>query len=509
MGPSYSAHSYLPISENIYPFSIVTAGNDVYYSDPKNHRIYKVDRSSLWLTPSPVIFAGTGSRGYDETIGNAATTPFNRPHGIVLDITGHFLVVCDTINFAIRAVSLDTNLVTTIGILIFLSFFFFLSSFLSFLPSFLLPFFLLSIFLSLLFALVLAGVPTVNGYSGDGDLATEAHLFSPFAITKGLARNSDSCLYFTDLHACTVRMIDTVTGIITTVMGIPYQCDYNGDTGIGTEVKLNKPYSVTFDGYNLFVADSRNNMIRQYDVVSSEIVSSLRSVTTALGTVPLSFPTVVYWNSKNGILYFTEKVSSNIRGVTFPLGGLLPTTSSLTVTLSLETKVTHNAPVTCNTPCGSNFLCLLFPQTRDPPYCGDVTINEETVPSTFNHIKGIISSDGPDTKFYVADSGHHRILHLFGSLNTDVINTSRRSRKLFSSSSSYSSSLSSLVSMFALTSSSTSSIIPTAILITFLVVSFLLVFMFLREKMKKKDYNKKYSAIIDKEEEEQEDKTGV
>jgi hypothetical protein len=285
------------------------------------------------------------------------------------------------------------------------------------------------------------------------------------------------------LHACTVRQIELVSGIITTVMGIPYECGYNHDTGVGTEIKLNKPYSVINQYGNLFVADSRNHMIRQYEKSSGNIISCLKSTTAG----PLNFPMIVYSTIRGGTyLYFSEKLSSDIHGVMIApdpnsnsgVPVLQPTSAVIYATLSLETKITYQEPVDG----------------------GITSLTEESFPSHFNHIKGITSTD--TGLFIVADSGHHRILEL---------SAHGIRRKLTGFSSSLSSSLASFASMFsftALTSSSTStatssSVIPPAVLTSFLLVSFFLVFMFLRQKMKKKVDNKKINNVINEDKEEE------
>jgi hypothetical protein len=98
---------------NVNPFGVwVDSANSlVYYSDPQHHRIYSVPK----VAGTPTLFGGTGTGGYDSEGTAAASTRFNRPHGIFG--YDNVLYVCDTINFAVRAITLTTgnNIVTTIG----------------------------------------------------------------------------------------------------------------------------------------------------------------------------------------------------------------------------------------------------------------------------------------------------------------------------------------------------------------------------------------------------------
>jgi len=55
----------------------------------------------------------------------------------------------------------------------------------------------------------------VNGYSGDGDLATSAQLNNPYGVALDAAGN----IYITDTNNQRIRMVSAATGIIATVAG--------------------------------------------------------------------------------------------------------------------------------------------------------------------------------------------------------------------------------------------------------------------------------------------------
>ena len=98
-------------------------------------------------------------------------------------------------------------------------------------------------------------------YSGNGGPAQSAKLNGP----AGLAIDKNDNIYVTDLLNCAVRKIDSGTGTIMTVAGTG-QKGYEGDGGLASRAKLNKPEGVFVDDQsNIYVADSGNHCIRQID----------------------------------------------------------------------------------------------------------------------------------------------------------------------------------------------------------------------------------------------------
>jgi len=99
------------------------------------------------------------------------------------------------------------------------------------------------------------------GYSGDGGPACQAKLNGP----AGLSIDSQDNLYVADLINCRIRKIDNKTGTMVTVAGSG-QRGYEGDGGLATQAKLNRPEGVFVDDKsNIFVADSGNHCIRKID----------------------------------------------------------------------------------------------------------------------------------------------------------------------------------------------------------------------------------------------------
>jgi len=98
----------------------------------------------------------------------------------------------------------------------------------------------------------------VNGYSGDGGLASNAELSNPV----GVAVDQSGNLFFADQNNQRIRKVAT-TGIITTVAGNAFSGDA-GDGGAATNASLYYPSAVAVDEFgNLFIADSDNQRIRE------------------------------------------------------------------------------------------------------------------------------------------------------------------------------------------------------------------------------------------------------
>lgn len=99
----------------------------------------------------------------------------------------------------------------------------------------------------------------VRGFSGDGELATQAALNYADAVAFGATGN----LYFCDSNNNRVRKVDT-QGIITSVVGNGDGTD-SGDGGPAIQAGLT-PLALAFDkAGNLFISDANNNRIRKVD----------------------------------------------------------------------------------------------------------------------------------------------------------------------------------------------------------------------------------------------------
>ena len=215
-GSSGSADNSTGTSASFYyPTGITTDGTNLYVADYYNHLIRKIVISTGVVT----TLAGTGSSGSaDNSTGTSAG--FNQPYGITTDGTN--LYVADYGNHLIRKIVISTGVVTT-----------------------------------------LAGTGSSGSANGTG---TSASFYKPAGITT-----DGTNLYVADRYNYLIRKIVISTGVVTTVAGTGSSGSANGT---GTSASFDKPYGVTTDGTNLYVADYYNYLIRKI-VISTGVVTTL------------------------------------------------------------------------------------------------------------------------------------------------------------------------------------------------------------------------------------------
>lgn len=178
------------------PSGITTDGINLFVSDSQNNTIRKI----VITTGAVSTLAGSiGVSGSTDGIG--ATASFSSPRGITTDGTNLF--VADYDNKTIRKIVIATGAVTT-----------------------------------------LVGSAGVYGTAnGTGSTAR-------FRYPNGISTDG-SYLYLTDFTS--IRKIEIVTGIVTTVAG---NDGFGSVDGMGVAARFYTPCGITTDGKNLFVADS-------------------------------------------------------------------------------------------------------------------------------------------------------------------------------------------------------------------------------------------------------------
>jgi uncharacterized protein (TIGR03437 family) len=106
-----------------------------------------------------------------------------------------------------------------------------------------------------------AGVPTVQGYFGDGGPAVSGQFSQPLRV----AVDSKGNLYIADLYNYAVREVTASSGNIATLAGNGTY-GYTGDGGIGTSAQVSDVHGIAVDSKgNVYIADTSNRRIRKVD----------------------------------------------------------------------------------------------------------------------------------------------------------------------------------------------------------------------------------------------------
>ncbi len=212
--PGYTGDGGLATSATLGGASYIAldhSGN-LYIADLANNVIRRVDATTHIIS----TFAGNNGGGATTGDGDVATnTKFNIPNGIEFDSKGN-LYICERGNNVIRMVAAGTGIVSTV-----------------------------------------AGNQTA-GSSGDGGAATSAELNTPWSISL----DSNDNLYIADFGNATIRRVDALTHVITTVAGTTGNQGYAGDGGAASSALFDTPTDLLFDKQsgNLYVADPSFNL---------------------------------------------------------------------------------------------------------------------------------------------------------------------------------------------------------------------------------------------------------
>jgi YVTN family beta-propeller protein len=237
--------------------TVDTSGN-VYIGDTINHRVRKV-------TPAGIIstFAGTGNPGYSGDGGPATSANVGNPHGLA--VRNGVLYISNAGRSRFRSVDLSTNIINTYAgsfggydgdnhALLATEFnghlFMLFDS--SGNPVF------DDAFNGRVRKATSGIVNTIaGGYLGDGAKATAAAMVLP----EALAIDKSGNLYIADYAGNRVRKVSA--GTISTLAGNSIN-GYSGDGGLGTNAMVNAPQGVTVDSLgNVFFADTNNGVIRE------------------------------------------------------------------------------------------------------------------------------------------------------------------------------------------------------------------------------------------------------
>ncbi len=218
-GPAASAQLDGPAS-----LAVDHLGN-VYISDQGDARIRRVDVTTGVIT----TVAGNGTPGYGGDGGVATSAEIDQADGVTLDDHDN-IYIADSGNSRIRRVDAMTHIITTV-----------------------------------------AG-NGVEGFGGDGGLATSAQLDGPTGVAVDRLGN----VYITDSNNQRLRRVDATTNIITTVAGTGTAAT-DGDGGLATSAQLSFPQGVTVDGLgNVYVTDIHTRRVDAATGVITTIASDVQ-----------------------------------------------------------------------------------------------------------------------------------------------------------------------------------------------------------------------------------------
>ncbi|MGA8196907.1 MAG: hypothetical protein WB902_26500 [Acetobacteraceae bacterium] len=195
------------------PYGIVIdrTGN-IYVADRLNQRVRRIDTAGVITT-----LAGDGSGKFSGDGGPSARAGLAEPNGLALDRDHHRLFIADVADNRVRAVDLDTGVITTFG-------------------------------------------GTGNGHhGGDGSPAIDADIFGARAV----ALAPDDSLYVLERQGSSLRRVHN--GIIETVAGTGAR-GYAGDDHDARHAVFNAPKEMAVDpAGNVFIVDTENHAIRLVD----------------------------------------------------------------------------------------------------------------------------------------------------------------------------------------------------------------------------------------------------
>ena len=205
-GPATSALLHRPTG-----VAVDNEGN-LYIADRRNHRIRQVNAEGIITT-----IAGTAEEGFSGDEGPATSAQLDGPGGVAVDEAG-YVFIADRGNNRVRQIDPDGVITTLAG-----------------------------------------------GEDGDDGSDIEGQLAAP----RDVAVDSDGNLYVADTGNHQIHIIDD-TGMVTRVAGAAGL----GDGGPATKARLFEPTGLAIVGDTVYIADTGNNRIRMVDT-SSGIITTI------------------------------------------------------------------------------------------------------------------------------------------------------------------------------------------------------------------------------------------
>ena len=178
-------------------------------------------------------------------------------------------------------------------------------------------------------------VTTLAGQVGLAGAADGAGATATFNAPGGITTDGSN-LYVADSYNNKIRQIVIATGMVSSVTGAANTAGaWGAADGAGTTATLSRPFSITTDGTNLYVADTYNNKIRQI-VISTGVVSSVTgtaNTASATGaadgagaTATFNYPSGITTNGTN--LYVADSNNHKIRQIVITTGAVSSVTGT-------------------------------------------------------------------------------------------------------------------------------------------------------------------------------------
>ena len=361
---------------------------NVYIADTVNHRIRKITVSTGIIT----TIAGSSSSGYSGDDGQATSAKLNVPNGLAVDTSGN-VYISDSLNHAIRKVTVSTGVITT-----------------------------------------LAGTGT-SSYSGDTGAATSATLSNP----SGIALDKSDNIYIADTYNNVVRKVSV--GVITTVAGR----NNVGDGGISIEAVVRKPCGLHIDSSdNMYVADTQSCRIRQISLATG-IISTIAgtgicgssSDSIAATSAMLNWPQDIATDSNSNLYigeYYNYKIRKVSDGIITTVAGTgtsgfsgdngLATSAKISTVFSVVVDSSNNVYFTDTINCrirridvSTNIITTVAGSSTSGSYTGDGGM---ATSATLYYPQGI-GFDSQEKYMYISDS-YNQVLRCV-TLSTTIITT--------------------------------------------------------------------------------------
>ena len=224
-------------------------------------------------------------------------------------------------------------------------------------------------------------------YTGDGGPAAAATLNDPGDVAMDGAGN----LYIADSGNNVIRVINAVTGVITTVAGnssgtvCGASSNAVGDGCLATQATLKQPQGVTLDAVaNLYIADANNHRIREVSAATGVIATiagngfaggngagNYNGDGIAATGAELNFPYAVAFDAA-GNMYIPDSANDRIREV-MAVGGVITPAS----TISTFAGTGNAVSTACGaTPVAANQASVWSPEGVAVDAAGNVYIAE-------------------------------------------------------------------------------------------------------------------------------------